>query len=63
LCFIEGKFCNVAARPVNKGLGRLQMSVAKLNLQWARRNYGVAFGAVAELCRISVGDVVSASSS
>jgi hypothetical protein len=27
--FRKGKFCNIAARPVNKGLGMLQMSSAK----------------------------------
>jgi hypothetical protein len=28
-CSIKGKFCNIAGRPVNKGLGMLQMSSAK----------------------------------
>jgi len=34
--FLKGKYCNVAAWPVNKGLGTLQMSVAKLNPQSAQ---------------------------
>ena len=46
-----GKFCNVVSRPVNKGLGMLQMSGAKLNAQGTRHCTGAAFGGVAELCR------------
>jgi hypothetical protein len=29
-CFTKGKFCIIAERPANKGLGMLQMSSAKM---------------------------------
>jgi len=47
------KFCIVGGRPVNKGLGLLQMSGAKWSPQRAPHRPGTAFGAVAKLCRRS----------
>ena len=58
-----GKFCNVAGMPVNEGLACFKRLVQNETLRGARRGHAVAFGAVAELCRMRLGDIISASCS
>ncbi len=54
-------FASLAEHPYTKGLARCKCLVQNETLKGARRGHGVAFGAVAELCRIRLGDIISAS--
>ena len=51
----KGKFCVIVEEFVNIALGALQMSVVKMQGEWADRSTVAGVGLVARLCCRSVG--------